>query len=111
MAKYIQQELFDRYLTIFPELKRRTTLEDLWNIVYDKYFSDGVLMVDEKAILSVSYNGKELRVEKPRDEIYLVSDSGDTQENYDILLIEALNILYSKLTKSTKGTRKKKAIK
>ena len=111
MAKYIQQELFDRYLTIIPDLKRRITLENLWNMIYDKYFSDGVILVDEKAILSVLYNGKEIRIEKPRDEVYLVSDSGDTQENYDILLIEVLNVLYSKLTKNTKGTRKKKASK
>lgn len=111
MAKYIQQELFDRYLTIIPDLKRRTTLEDLWNIVYDKYFSDGILLIDEKAILSVQYNGKEIRVEKPRDEIYLLNDSCDAQEHYDILLVEVLNILYNKLTKSTKGTRKKKATK
>lgn len=109
MAKYIQPELFDRYLTIFPDLKRRTKLEDLWNMVYDKYFSDGVITIDEKAVLSVQYNGKELKVEKPRDDVYLVYDSGDTQENYEVLLIEVLNVLYSKLTKNTKRTRKKKA--
>ena len=114
MGKYITQELYSKFEKVVPELPRKSTLEELWNAVHDKFELDAELVVDKvktkKATLSFTVKGKEYKVERHAGEIYVTNENGDVRaERYELLIMDALKVLAGlKLWKKSDRTRNKK---
>lgn len=103
MAKYISPELYTAYKKLMPNLiKKKITPTDLWDIVYDYILDDAAIKVGVKiATIEFVIKDKKYTCNRPTSEIYVVSSSGDTkEENYNILINDALNyIIENKLLK------------
>lgn len=98
MAKYITKDLHKNFSKLIPDLAKKTTPEDLWNMVCEKCAIEGEITVDtvktKKAALIFTVKNKEYRVERDVKEIYPVNDAGDVKdERYDLLVIDALEIV------------------
>ena len=86
MTKYISPELYKTYKELIPTLvKRKITLTDLWNIVYDYILDDAEIKVGLiTATIDFIIKDKKYTCSRPSSEIYMVSPSGDVkEENYN----------------------------
>lgn len=99
MAKYISPELYTIYKELIPTLvKRKITLTDLWNIVYDYILDDAEIKVGLiTSTIDFIIKDKKYTCSRPSSEIYMVSPSGDVkEENYNILIKDALEYIINK---------------
>lgn len=98
MAKYITKNLHKKFSKLIPELAKKTTPEDLWNMVCEKCAIEGEITVDtvktKKAALVFTVKNKEYCAERSAGEIYVVNEKGDLKdERYDLLILDALEII------------------
>lgn len=111
MAKYISAEYHKKFSKFVPELQRKTTLTDLWNIIYDKFNIEASITVG-KTVAKIKYTLREktYELERPSAEIIVVGPNGDTkEENYDLLIKDALDhMLQNKLLKEPKTKTSKR---
>lgn len=99
MSKYISLELYKAYKELMPnQVKRKISLIDLWNKIYDYVLDDAELKVGLKtATLEFIIKDKKYSCSRPTSKIYVVSSSGDVKkENYNILVQDALEYMMNK---------------
>lgn len=112
MAKYITSELYNYWNNFFPELLKKTSLDNLWNLVFDNYFDDAAIEIDLKnAKLWFVIKGTDKRnevVTKRSDIIIEDDECGVKEERLGILLQLAFDkIKTEKLLKKPRKTRAK----
>ena len=91
--------MYQAYKECMPSMvKRKTTLVDLWNTIYDYILDDAEIKVGLKtANIDFVIKDKKYTCSRPTSQIYAVSPSGDAKtENYNILIQDALNYIASK---------------
>lgn len=111
MAKYITTDLYDFWGKFFDDLPRKTSLEELWNIVFDNMMDDAAIEIDlKKAKIWFVLKGLEKRyeIEVPRQDIIAEDENGTKDERYNILLQLAFEkIKKDKLIKKPRKTKAK----
>ena len=107
MAKYISALYFNRFSKHIENLQKKTTLEELWNTLCDKYEIEASISISSDAVIKFTLNGKEYKIMRDRDTVVKMSSNGDArEENYDVLIKSALDyILENKLLKIKKRKR------
>ena len=112
MAKYITADLYDFWNKFFENLPRKSTLEDLWNIVYDDMMSDAGIEISlskAKIWFVLKSSDKCYEIVVPRRDIIIEDDEhGIKEERYNILLQRAFDkIKKEKLVKKPRKTKAK----
>lgn len=109
MAKYIKAEFYKKYSKLFPELKRKTSVVELWNLVADSVPIEASIEIEKvRSQLKFELNGETHRIVRPTEDIVKIVDDDTKAENYEVLIVDALDyILQNKLLKPKKKTKKK----
>lgn len=89
MAKYITTEFYEYWNKFIPELQRKISLDELWNVVFDNFLDDAAIEIDlhnAKLWFVIKGTDKRHEIVCTRNEILIEDDEGGVKE-------ERLNIL------------------
>lgn len=105
--KYITADLYNKFKKLFPEITKKTTPEVLWNLVADKTGIEASIEVESvRSQIKFEYKGETHRIVRPTEEIFKVVNGDTKEENYELLIKDALYYLLD--NKLIKPARKKK---
>lgn len=112
MAKYISSELYNYWNKFFPELPRKTSVEDLWNIIFDNFLEDAAIEINQTtATMWFVAKGSDKRYEivHPRSDIIVEDDDGGTKEERIPLIVNETieKIVKEKIIKKPRMKRAK----
>ena len=111
MAKYINSDLNTRFSKLLKvELPKKTTLETLWNQVYDNLLTEAEITI-QKDIAQIRFWVGEIehKCSRKRNEVLIETDSGDIKdEKYEVLILDALKYMLDNRVFAKKNMKKKK---
>lgn len=109
-AKFISPELYKKSLVLLPKLPRKSSIEEVWDLIYDKIGMEAKIAVTKKsAVLTMLVSGEISTLERDPKEIIVVDKWGNTQEErYDLLLLDGINKILDEQLYLPKNKRSKK---
>jgi hypothetical protein len=109
-AKFISPELYKKSLILLPKLPRKSSIEDVWDLIYDKIGMEAKIGVTKKnAVLTMFISEETFTLERDTKEIIVVDKWGNTQEErYDILLQDGITKILDEQLYLPKDQRNKK---
>ena len=109
-AKFISPELYKKSLVLLPKLPRKSSIEEVWDLIYDKIGMEAKIVVTKKnAVLTMLVSGEISTLERDPKEIIVVDKWGNTQEErYDLLLLDGINKILDEQLYLPKNKRSKK---
>lgn len=109
-AKFISPDLYKKSLVLLPKLPRKSSIEEVWDLIYDKIGMEAKIAVTKKsAVLTMLVSGEISTLERDPKEIIVVDKWGNTQEErYDLLLLDGINKILDEQLYLPKNKRSKK---
>lgn len=112
MAKYISDRHYEFYKNIFKDkITRKTTPDNLWDLIHVELLNETTeIYIDlKKANIKFTINEVDYNCIRDRNEIIILSDSGNVvNEKYELLINDVINYIIDNKLIKTKKSRKKK---
>jgi hypothetical protein len=112
MAKYISDKQYEFYKNIFKDkITRKTTPDNLWDLIHVELLNETTeIYIDlKKANVKFTINEVDYNCIRDRNEIIIISDSGNVvNEKYELLINDVIDYIIDNKLIKTKKPRKKK---